>query len=116
MARAAFNTALAAGDLAAIRPLLAPDCVLVTGTDSAVLSGRKAQLAAWKAEFAARVRTTYVRTPETVTVSAVEPIALETGRWEGLRDGAREAGGNYSAKWREVGGSWVLEAEIFVTL
>jgi hypothetical protein len=53
MRRAAFNTALANADLAAIGPLLAPNAVLVTGTDSAVLAGRRAQLLAWKREFAA---------------------------------------------------------------
>ena len=35
MRRAAFNAALANADLAAIGPLLAPNAVLVTGTDSA---------------------------------------------------------------------------------
>ena len=78
MRRAAFNTALANADLAAIGTLLAPNAVLVTGTDSAVLSGRKAQLLTWKREFAASERTTYVRTPDTVTGSPVEPIALES--------------------------------------
>ena len=38
--RAAFNRALAEGDVAAIGPLLAADAMLVTGTDSAVLAGR----------------------------------------------------------------------------
>ena len=33
--RAAFNRALAEGDLAAIAPLLSPDVVLITGSDSA---------------------------------------------------------------------------------
>lgn len=116
MARAAFNRALAEGDLAAIGPLLAQDCVLVAGTDSAVLAGRKAQLQAWKREFAANPRTTYIRTTESVTLSPVGPMALEAGRWEGICEGACEARGTYSAKWREVGGAWVLEAEIYITL
>lgn len=132
--RAAFNRALAEGDLAAIKPILSRECVLVTGSDSAVLAGRNAQLAAWKREFAARPRTVYVRTPETVTVSTVEPIALETGQWHGQafdqdsdQDSGQEPGlgrgsealsasGLYSAKWRETAGEWVLEAEIFITL
>jgi ketosteroid isomerase-like protein len=42
MARATFNRALADADLAAIGPLLADDVVMVTGTDSAVIAGRKA--------------------------------------------------------------------------
>ncbi|RZJ98151.1 MAG: DUF4440 domain-containing protein, partial [Novosphingobium sp.] len=53
MRRAAFNRALADADLAAIGPLLARDVVLVAGTDSAVISGRQAQLKSWKHEFAA---------------------------------------------------------------
>ncbi|MDF8333961.1 nuclear transport factor 2 family protein [Novosphingobium cyanobacteriorum] len=114
--RAAFNRALAEADLAAIGPILSPNCILVTGTDSAVIAGRKAQLVAWKREFAARPRTAYTRTTETVTVSAIEPIAMETGHWQGLIEGQVQASGTYGAKWRQAGADWLLEAEIFVTL
>ncbi|RYD85771.1 MAG: DUF4440 domain-containing protein, partial [Sphingomonadales bacterium] len=48
MQRAAFNRALADAKLDAIGPLLAPEAVLVTGSDSAVIAGRKAQLQTWK--------------------------------------------------------------------
>lgn len=116
LARAAFNTALADADLAAIGRLLAPDCVLVAGTDSAVLAGRRAQLMAWKREFAAAPRTVYTRTPETIVMSPVLPIAMESGRWEGVCEGQVLASGTYSAKWREIGGRWVIEAEIYVTM
>lgn len=116
LARAAFNKALAAGDLAAIGLLLAPDCVLVAGTDSALLVGRKAQLQAWKREFSAQPRCIYVRTPDAIVLSAVAPLALETGHWEGQVEGRVEASGTYSAKWRDMGGRWMIEAEIFVTL
>jgi len=124
--RAAFNRAIADGDAAAIAPILARDCVMVTGTDSAVIAGRNAQLKVWQREFAARKSGSgglvYVRTPAAVTVSPVEPIALEEGTWQGTEaqangaSGAPAASGVYSAKWREAGGSWVIEAEIFVTL
>lgn len=116
--RAAFNRAIAEGDLAAIQPLLAPDVVMVTGSDSAVIAGRKAQLAVWKREFAQQVREIYVRTPDSITISAVEPLALEIGRWESVAavGGSPSCGGQYSAKWREMGEHWVIEAEIFVTL
>lgn len=116
--RGVFNRALAEGDLAAIGPLLARDVVLVTGTDSAVLAGRKAQLAAWKREFSAARRTIYVRTPGSIAVSGVEPIALEQGEWQGVEaaSGAVEAQGRYCAKWRQVDGQWVIIAEIFVTM
>lgn len=115
--RAAFNRALAEADTDAIAAVLAKDAVLVTGTDSAVLSGRKAQLLAWKREFGARERTIYTRLPHTVEVSAVEPVAMEHGRWEGKSVAGRGlAGGTYAAKWRKIAGTWVIEAEIFVTL
>lgn len=118
LCRAAFNHALADGDLAAIASILAPDAVLITGTDSAVLSGRKAQLQAWKREFAASARAIYTRTPETILISPAEPIALEHGHWQGVSAADRRtlASGAYTAKWRESRGEWVLEAEIFLTL
>jgi ketosteroid isomerase-like protein len=116
--RDAFNRALAAADLKAIGPLLAPSVVLVTGTDSAVISGRKAQLTAWEHEFAASLRTIYTRTPDTVLVSPIEPIALEHGRWQGVTaaGGLPLASGTYTAKWRKAGADWVIEAEIYLTL
>ncbi|MBU6268774.1 MAG: DUF4440 domain-containing protein [Sphingomonadales bacterium] len=113
--RAAFNRAIADGDAAAIAPLLAPDVVMVTGTDSAVISGRKAQVAVWKREFAAPDRMVYVRTPDRVELSSVAPIAMEHGRWEGS-GGGMTAAGSYVAKWRDVGGAWAIEAEIYLTL
>lgn len=116
--RDAFNRALAKADLKAIGPLLGPDVVLVTGTDSAVISGRKAQLAAWESEFAASLRTIYIRTPDTIQVSPVEPIALEHGIWQGVTAAGSLplASGTYTAKWRKTGADWVIEAEIYLTL
>jgi ketosteroid isomerase-like protein len=118
LARAAFNRALADADIAAIGPLLAANCVMVTGSDSAVIAGRKAQLLAWKREFSATARTIYTRTPDAIVVSEVEPVAMETGRWKGVAAGTEEtlSSGTYCAKWRNSGGSWVIEAEIYVTL
>lgn len=117
MRRAAFNRALADADLDAIGPLLAPDAVLVTGTDSAVLAGRKAQLLAWKREFAAADRTVYTRLPGAIEVSPVEPIAMERGQWSGVTaSGTPLASGTYAAKWRRLRDEWVIVAEIFVTL
>lgn len=115
--RASFNRALAAGNLAAVGPILSPTAILVAGTDSALLSGRKAQLAAWKREFAAPDRPIYVRTPQTITVSPVEPIAFEQGDWTGTSlSGVRQAGGIYTAKWRHIASSWCIEAELYLTL
>lgn len=115
--RAEFNRALAEADLGAIGPLLAPDCVLVAGTDSALLSGRKAQLLAWKREFAAADRTVYRRIPERIELSPIAPMALEHGNWQGVTlSGAPLASGTYAAKWRKTAGEWLIEAEIYLTL
>lgn len=116
--RATFNRALAEADLAAIGPLLVPDAVLVTGTDSAVLAGRKAQLLAWKREFAAPERTIYTRTPDSIVASPTEPIALEHGHWQGVTTAAGHilASGSYTAKWRNNGTHWMIEAEIYLTM
>ncbi|MEP9358686.1 DUF4440 domain-containing protein [Sphingomonas sp. KR3-1] len=118
MRRAAFNRALADADLAAIGPILAADTVLVAGTDSALITGRKAQLLAWKREFAAVERSIYTRTPETITLSPIAPIAFEQGNWQGVSasDGAVQASGAYTAKWRQLGSDWVIEAELYLTL
>ncbi len=115
--RAAFNRALAEADLGAIGQFLTSHVVLVAGTDSALLSGRKAQLLAWKREFASADRTIYTRLPDKIELSAVAPIAMEYGKWQGVTlSGTDLASGTYSAKWRKVGGEWMLEAEIFLTL
>ncbi len=118
MQRAAFNRALADKDLSAIGPLLAPEAILVTGSDSGVITGRKAQLVAWKREFASPERIVYVRMPTSITASPVEPIAMEQGEWKAVAVETQEpaASGIYSAKWRKLNGEWLIEAEIFVTL
>lgn len=116
--RAQFNRALADMDLAAIGPILAPDVVLVAGTDSAVISGRKAQLQAWKREFSAAARTVYLRTPERIVLSSAAPVAFEHGQWTGTAaaTGSAIAAGDYTAKWRQLGTDWVIEAELYLTL
>lgn len=117
MRRAAFNRALADADVGAIGALLTRQAVLVTGTDSALLSGRQAQLLAWKREFAAMDRTIYTRLPESINLSAVEPIALEQGKWQGVSlSGKALASGTYAAKWRKIDADWMIEAEIYLTL
>ena len=116
--RAAFNRALAEADLAAIRPILAPYAVVVTGTDSAVRTDRAAQLQIWKRNFASPDRAIYTRLPDTITLSPIEPIAMEHGAWQGTHAATGEpfASGSYTAKWRQIGADWVIEVEIYLTL
>jgi len=112
--RADFNRAIAEGDAAAIGPILSRDCVMVTGSDSAVISGRLAQVKVWKREFAHPARSVYRRTTGSVTVSQTEPLAMEMGDW--MVAGSTAPSGSYAAKWRETAAGWEIEAEVFVTL
>jgi len=74
-------------------------------------------LLAWKREFASADRTIYTRIPSKIELSAVAPIAMEHGKWQGVtQSGTDLASGTYSAKWRKAAGEWMLEAEIFLTL
>ena len=114
--RAAFNVAIANRDASAIGPILAKNCVMITGSDSSVITGRMAQVKTWRALFASDDTAMYTRLPDIITVSSAEPIAMEQGRWEGAGpEGLVLHSGDYSAKWRSIGGQWVIEAEIFVT-
>lgn len=116
-ARAAFNAAIAQGDLAAIGAALADNAQLVSGSDSTVYSGKAAQVAIWAKDLKDTSRGIYVRTPERVTVSPVAPIAMESGRWRGVdsKTPADWASGAYVAKWRRVGGAWKVESETYMT-
>ncbi len=115
--RAAFNRAISQADLPAIGQFLTINAVLVAGTDSALLSGRKAQVLTWRQEFASADRTIYTRLPERIELSAIAPIAMEYGKWHGATlSGFDLASGTYTAKWRKVDAEWMIEAEIYLTL
>jgi ketosteroid isomerase-like protein len=113
--RQAFNTAIRDADLTAIEAVLAPDVVLVTGTDSDLFQGREAQLAVWRADFEKKAddRMVYVRTSKCVERSDLAPIALEHGHWRGEGPAGTFAAGRYTAKWR-LEGEWRIEAEVFM--
>lgn len=114
--RAAFNRALAAGNVRGIEPVLADDAQLVTGADSMIVSGKAAQLALWTEDLSGPKRRFYLRTPTRIRVSTVGPMALETGQWRGYQLSARSnwASGDYVAKWRRIGDAWKLESETYM--
>lgn len=116
-ARAAFNKAIVEEDIDSIAAILTENAILVSGTDSMIFPDRTAQLAIWREDFEAGERTIYQRLPDCISVSPILPIATERGAWRGVQTGdARSyAGGVYMAKWRQVGETWQLEAEIFST-
>jgi ketosteroid isomerase-like protein len=115
--RAAFNRALAAGNVRGIAPILADDAQLLTGADSMIVAGKAAQMALWTDDLAGPKRRFYVRTPTRIRVSPVGPMALETGQWRGHQLSAKHnwASGDYVAKWRRIDGTWKLESETYMS-
>jgi len=114
--RAAFNRALAGGNVRGIAPILADDVQLVTGADSMIVSGKAAQLALWSEDLAGPKRRFYVRKPLHIRISTVGPMALETGEWRGFQMSAKHnwASGDYVAKWRRIDGTWKIESETYM--
>ena len=115
--RELFNQAIVDQNIKAIESVLHEDVILITGTDSDVYTGRRAQLAIWNDDFSNPDRAVYVRTPTCVRVSSVFPVALENGIWRGEQSNhtGTFAAGSYAAKWRMVGTHWRVESEIFAT-
>lgn len=115
--RAAFNAAIARGDLAAIGSVLADNAQIVTGADSLVYSGRAGELRLWSEDLAAPSRGIYVRTPDRIELSPVAPMAMESGHWRGVdtKSAGDWSSGTYFAKWRRTAGKWLIESETYMT-
>jgi ketosteroid isomerase-like protein len=115
--RARFNAAIAKGDLAGIGAVLADNAQIVTGADSLVFSGRAGELKLWSEDLAAPSRGIYVRTPQRIHLSPVAPMAMETGHWRGVDTKSAKdwSSGDYVAKWRRIGGKWLIESETYMT-
>jgi ketosteroid isomerase-like protein len=116
MQRTVFNRAIASGSVRGIAPVLAEDAILVTGADSMIVSGKAAQLALWDEDLRRPKRRFYVRKPLRIRISAVAPMALETGEWRGFQMSAARnwAMGEYVAKWRRIDGTWKIESETYM--
>ncbi len=113
--RARYNDAIAAHDMAAIRPLLEPDYVVLPGSSGVPLDAGKLGVRL----FADPTLITYVRTPRRVTISGSGKRAAETGSWTGIwrkPDGLMRLTGIYQAMWVPSAGTWRLRNESFVSL
>ncbi|HKC02004.1 MAG TPA: nuclear transport factor 2 family protein [Sphingomicrobium sp.] len=115
--RAAFNIAIANGDLKAIGSVLADKALIVTGADSLVFNGRDGELKLWREDLAAPSCGIYVRTPDRITLSPVAPMAMESGHYKGVSNKSAKdwSSGTYFAKWRRIGGKWLIESETYMT-
>lgn len=115
--RDAFNAAIGKGDLVGIAAVLADNAQLLSGSDSNVTAGKTAQMALWSQDLKDKSRGIYVRTPDHVSLSSLAPMAMETGHWRGIDSKSAKdwAAGDYAAKWRRIGGKWLIESETYMT-
>ena len=115
-ARERSNAAIAAHDMAGIAREWMPEVSVLSSTGKQT-SGRAANQANLARQFELRPDTKYVRTPESIEVFAPWGVAAERGDWVGTwtePDGPLVIGGSYQAHWRQVGGAWLILAEMFV--
>lgn len=116
--RAQSNAAIAAHDVAAMRPHYLPDFTILPGSSGAP-SDLEAFLTRIGGTFADPTFVAYVRTPVTVTIGASGKRAAEAGTWVGTwnkPDGEMRLSGVYQAMWLPTPDGWRLKNESFVSL
>ena len=118
LAREESNRAIARHDVPAIVSFLAEEYQASVSNGNFVKSPAEMGtiFAAHFAEFRDAV---YVRTPDSVGVSASGQVAAETGSWKGTwtkPGGPFRIGGRYAAYWKKVAGKWLIHSELFVPL
>lgn len=117
-ARAEFNAAIARHDVPAILSFLEEE-FRVSASSGEFFNSRQEMGNAFAARFAEFKDALYVRSPDSVQVSANGTYASETGQWVGswtTPTGPFRTGGRYAAYWRKSNGRWLLHAELYVPL
>lgn len=114
--RAGSNQAIARHDTAGIGAIFAPGVVVVSSTSSTTM-GRDENARRFAEIFVERPDVVFRRTPKTIRVDTRWRMASEHGVWTGrwtAAGGRIDIGGSYFAKWREIGGRWLVESETYV--
>jgi len=111
--RASSNAAIARHDIDGISKYWLNDFVQTIGRGTS-LTGKDTIIATWKALFRSNSTVSYVRKPSKIIIGDNGVMAWETGTW--IAKNSYSKGGNYSAMWRKIDGSWKLQAELFVSL
>lgn len=114
-ARAAYNAAIAARDVAGVRAVLGDGYVGIAGTGGEAIIGADVM-----ADYFARAFRTpgflgFVRTPDAVMLADPPQRAMERGHWQGGSVSGRVSGA-YLAVWVPTPQGWKLRSETFVTL
>jgi ketosteroid isomerase-like protein len=118
-ARLAFNQAIREQDIDAIGRFFAPDYHIITGR-SQQSHGVAAERNLWASVFAADPTFVCRRDTRELRINHDWGLAEELGDWNCSFTAENEPvhySGVYSAKWqRAVGGSWLIQSEVFTTL
>ena len=109
------NKALTAHDLDKFVGFFDDDYIISYGSSLKTLS-KEAETASNKKMFTESPKVNYLRTPESVYISASHPLAMEHGVWRGGPDENSIFSGRYTAGWRKTAGIWKIHNELFVTL
>ena len=114
-ARAAYNAAIAARDVAGMRAVFGDAYVGIAGSGGEVISGAEAMTDYFARSFKMPGFLGFVRTPDVVTVAQPPVRAMERGHWSGGSTSGRLSG-EYLAVWVPTAKGWKLRSETFVTL
>ena len=114
-ARAAYNAAIAARDVAGVRAALGDGYIGIAGTGGEAIIGADAMTDYFARAFKSPGFLGFVRTPDVVTVADPPLRAMERGHWSGGSVSGRVSG-DYLAVWVPTPNGWKLRSETFVTL
>lgn len=116
--RNGFNLAIASHDLSNISEFCADDITVITSRNARFI-GKDQYAAGLEQDFKSKADVIYIRVPEMIEVFPGWGMAAESGQWTGKWKNGEEAievTGTYYAKWKMVGGKWLINAEVFTPL
>ncbi len=118
-ARARYNAAIIARDVAGVRAAFIDSYRGIAGSGGELIDGGDAMAAYFANAFRNPDFISFVRTPDVVTIAVPADRAMERGHWLGRRKtaaGEAQLHGEYLAVWVPAPGGWRLRSESFVTL
>jgi ketosteroid isomerase-like protein len=116
-ARVFSNQSIKRRNLLGVGDSLAENFVAIIG-DGTFVPSRAAYLKLFKQGFdAPKTSLTYERIPDTVQVSASNPLAAEQGHWIATDANGKVAyTGTYMAMWAHSKDGWKIRSELYVNL
>ena len=91
----------------------------IAASNGEIFSGKIAFKGALSNVFSRNPDLYFVRKPDEVLINTENNIAWEKGTWVALRpqtENWNNYGGNYSAYWVKIDGTWKIKSELFVRL